>query len=156
MKSKKFAIKTALQILKEQRNKICNDSLNAGYDIYMGLHKTKYERMLHFDKYVIVWLDEHWNSFCEICDKNEFNFSEYQRSEVTTNFAKNYLDMLVKVEQQSFSNGELASKCLKVQKQYLDELLNITIKNQRNIENLKLEARRHEYWFEKEIQKLNL
>ena len=153
---KEFAIRASLQTLKEQRTKICNDSLSDGFDIYMGLHKKKYERSLHFDKYIIIWLDEHWNSFCKLCDDNRDDFLEYQRYEITTSFAKRYLEMLVGVEkQQSFSQVELTSKCLKIQKQYLDELLSLAMKNQRNIEKLKLEASKHAHWFELEIEKIN-
>ena len=152
---KDFSVKASLQTLREQRNIIVTDSLNDGYDIYMGLHKSGVERMLHFDKYIITWLDEHWNTFCNLCDENGMDYLEYQRYEIITAFAKRFFEMLVGVEkQQSFSNAELTLKCIKLKKQCLDELLDIASKNQRNIEKLKLEARKHAHWFEKEIEKI--
>lgn len=95
--------------------------------------------------------------FCDLCDEYKKEYSEYQRNEIANNFAKTFMEMLVGVEiQQSFSNAEITLKCIKLKKQYLNELLNFAIKNRQNIEILKLEATKHEDWFQKEIEKLQL
>lgn len=154
LKYKEYGIKLSLQILEDQRKRIITDSLSDGYDIYMGLHKSASERVLHFDKYIIMWLDEHWNLYCKSLDEKRNNYLEYQRQEITYNFVKKFSEMLIRVKSfKSFSNAELTLKCLKIKKQCIEEMLDISEKTKKNTEKLLLDSKKHEDWFEKEIAK---
>ncbi len=66
----RFCVKASLQVMKEQREKICDDS-RYNHLIYSGLHETNEElQTLYFQYYLIEWLDNHWSKMQEILDSH--------------------------------------------------------------------------------------
>lgn len=78
MRNKDYMLCTnmSLQILKEQREKLLNDSISIAPYIRIGLHKSddneKSIRHLYFEQHCVQWLDEHWNCMFEIIEKQNY------------------------------------------------------------------------------------
>lgn len=145
-----------LQVLEEQRMQICKDSCEREYNIYSGVHSENPKRSLHFDCYVMTWLDQHWNKFSDLMDKHKESFPNYDWHKCHKIFAKNFKEMLIGEENlTSFSNGELISELLKTKERSLHELIEVSNRYDENFNSLKLEATKHKDIFEKKLKELS-
>lgn len=148
----RFCVSASLQVMHEERQKICADTLNGEHIIYMGLHELDSNlQALYFQYYVITWLDEHWNNMQKIIE-NHPEYSLDQQKQITLFFAKNYSEM-IDVWQTSGSLSELMiPNLLQVQKDAIQELIQFSEKWESNNNKLRLLLKKHREQFEIKIK----
>lgn len=153
--SYKIAVKASLQVLSEQRKKICNDCISKQGDIFMGLYEpSQEERKLYYQKYTIHWLDDHWEGMMALLEKYSFNLSSDERKELLGFFAHYFSEYMVSVKNQSIYADLAVRDILRVKEEHINGLLNLAGNCDVHLNELKLDLKKHDAFFKKRIEEL--
>jgi len=69
---KKFCYRLTLQVFQDFRQKLINDTIQKSPFIRSGLHnQSESTKKLYFERYLIEWLDEHWNEMLRLLKKEQ-------------------------------------------------------------------------------------
>lgn len=151
----RFCVQASLHTLSEQRRKICDDSKNKSLGIFLGLHESNdVERSLYFEKYIVIWLDEHWNRFRDICNDNSLNYSESYQKQFVLFFAGYYSKYMLQLENEYYFTNLMIPDILKIKIEQLDTLLNVAEKHNEKFNELLLASKKHSEWYNKKIEEL--
>ncbi len=149
----RYCINESLKIMREQRKKICDDTINGDATIYSGLHTPEQDsklRNLYFELYILNWIDSHW-----IYMQNQLNrHNEYtinQKKEMTLFFAK-YLSVFIKDIEISGNLSKLSIPFfLKAKIKTLNDLIQHSSKWEKNCQELRLLMKKQQEHFKKQI-----
>lgn len=148
----RFCVKASLQVMKEQRKKIYDDS-QSNHLIYSGLHETNEElQTLYFQYYLVEWLDSHWSRMQEILD-NHPEYSIDQRREFTLFYAEYFSRMMNSWMTTGVLSKMIIPDILQMQKETIQEMITLSEKWEQNSNKLKLLLKKHKEQFEYLIKK---
>lgn len=143
----RFCVTASLQVMKEQRKKIYDDSCN-NHLIYSGLHETNKElQTLYFQYYLIEWIDTHWSRMQEILDSHP-EYSLDQKKEFTLFYAEYFSDMMTSWETAGTLSKMMIPDMLQTQKETIQEMITFSEKWEQNSNKLKLLLKKHKEQFE--------
>lgn len=142
-----FCVKASLQVMKEQRNRIYDDS-QSNHLIYSGLHETNEElQTLYFQYYLVEWLDNHWSRMQEILE-NHSEYSLDQKREFTLFYAEYFSRMMNSWVTTGVLSKMMIPDILQTQKETIQEMLTFSEKWEQNSNKLKLLLKKHKEQFE--------
>ena len=148
----RFCVKASLQVMKEQRKKIYDDS-QSNHLIYSGLHETNEElQTLYFQYYLVEWLDSHWSRMQEILD-NHPEYSIDQRRVFTLFYAEYFSRMMNSWMTTGVLSKMIIPDILQMQKETIQEMITLSEKWEQNSNKLKLLLKKHKEQFEYLIKK---
>ncbi len=148
----RFCVKASLQVMKEQREKIYDDSCN-NYYIYSGLHEMNEElRSLYFQYYLIEWLDNHWSRMQEILESHP-EYSTDQKKEFTLFYAEYFSNIMTSWTTTGILSKLMIPDILQTQKKTIQEMITFSEKWEQNSNKLKLLLKKHKEQFECLIKK---
>ena len=154
-KSYKIAIKASLQVLSEQRKILCNDCMSKQGDIFMGLYEPlQKERKLYFQMYTVRWLDKHWEMMMELMAKNSSKLSSNEKKELLGFFASYFSEYMVSIINESVYTDLAVRDMLKIKEGHIKALLNLAENCEANLNELKLDGKKHDAFFKKRIEEL--
>lgn len=148
-KDYRFCVKASLQILREEREHLCYDSIEHNPTIYSGLHEfeSASKRKLYFQAYLIEWIDNHWNNMADIMQRHKAEYTMDARKYMTVFFA-NYLSMLIDECNNKGALSKLAiPEMLKTKRKALLDMTEMADKWQENSDRLKAEKKKHKEQF---------
>lgn len=140
----RFCVKLSMQIMREQREKLCHDSIEHDVTLYTALHETNDStRALRFQYYVVKWFDEHWNALCVLLERHP-EYTIDQKKQMTLFFSSYFSKLLNKLG----TTETLANLCipdlLTLRKAILNELIAVSDKWEKNSDKLRLQMKKHE------------
>lgn len=142
--------------LKEARENLAQDFIIENPEIYDPMfkyEKSNEQMMLAKEKYIMIWLDSHWN-LIETLLKNQEIESTIQ-NEVRYRFAEVFLSLLEKFDADGRNQASpLAIRLLKEKIDNLEKLLNLGDKHENRINKLRYDAHRHKIIFERKFAEL--
>ena len=143
----RFCVKASLQVMKELRIKICDDSCNNNL-IYSGLHETNDKlQELYFQYYLIEWLDSHWKYMQDILD-NHPEYSNDQKRDFTLFYAEYFSKMLDSWVTEGTLSTIMIPEILQTQKEAVKELIMFSEKWEQNSNKIKLLLKKNKEQFE--------
>lgn len=143
----RFCVKASLQVMKEQRNRIYDDS-QSNHLIYSGLHETNEElQTLYFQYYLVEWLDNHWSRMQEILE-NHSEYSIDQKREFTLFYAEYFSKMMNSWVTTGVLSKMMIPDILQTQKETIQEMITFSEKWEQNSNKLKLLLKKHKEQFE--------
>ncbi len=148
-KDYRFCVKASLQILQEEREKLCYDSIQHNPMIYSGLHEFESDskRKLYFQAYLIEWIDNHWNDMADIMERHKGEYTIDERKFITVFFA-DYLSRLIDECNDKGTLSKLAvPEMLKAKRKALLNMAEMSDKWQENSDRLKAEKKKHKEQF---------
>lgn len=147
----RFCIKASLQVMSEGRQKICYDTFNREYLIYMGLYESDpVKQDLYFQYYEIKWLEQHWINMQTILEKH-MEYSKDQRRQMILFFAKNYSEMIDKWKNSGQLSNLIIPNILQELENAIQELLHFSENCDKNMNKLKLMLQKSKKQFEELI-----
>ncbi len=148
----RFGVKASLQVMREQREKICADSLYH-YCIYNGLHETNKElQELYFQYYLVEWLSGHWSKMQEILDSHP-EYSIDQKKQFTLFYAEYFSQMLELCATTGSLSKTMIPNILQAQQDAIQELIMFSEKWEENSNKLRLLLKKQQERFERLIKK---
>ena len=143
----RFCVEASLQVMKEQRNRIYDDS-QSNHLIYSGLHATNEElQTLYFQYYLVEWLDNHWSRMQEILE-NHSEYSIDQKREFTLFYAEYFSKMMNSWVTTGVLSKMMIPDILQTQKETIQEMITFSEKWEQNSNKLKLLLKKHKEQFE--------
>lgn len=143
----RFCVKASLQVMKDQREKICDDSRD-NHLIYSGLHETHKElQTLYFQYYLVEWLDNHWSRIQKILERHP-EYSIDQKKEFTLFYAEYFSDMMASWTTTGILSKMMIPDILQTQKETVQEMITFSEKWEQNSNKLKLLLKKHKERFE--------
>ena len=143
----RFCVKASLQVMREQREKICVDS-HSNYCIYNGLHETNEKlQELYFQYYLIEWLNNHWSRMQEILD-NHPEYSIDQKKQFTLFYAQYFGKMMTLWAATDSLSKTMIPDVLQTQKEAIQELITFSEKWEENSNKLRLLLKKQKEQFE--------
>lgn len=152
-KNYRFSVNASLQVMKAQREKICNDCFSGDYWIYRGLYETDDEtQKLHFQYYLLKWLDDHWNEMQTIlASHNEYSID--QKKEITLFFAQYFSKMIDVISKSGIMSTLMIPELLQVQKESIQTLLQYEEKWEDNSNQIRLLLSKQKTMFKRMLKK---
>ena len=142
--------------LKEARENLVQDFIKENPEIYHPMfqyEKSNEQMMLAKEKYILIWLDSHWN-LIETFFKNQ-EIESTTQNEVRYRFAGVFLRLLEKFDKDRRDRASpLAIRLLKEKVNTLEQLLNLGDKHENRINKLRYDADRHKSIFERKLAEL--
>lgn len=143
----RFCVKASLQVMKEQREKICDDS-HSNHLIYSGLHETNEKlQTLYYQYYLIKWLDNHWSRMQKILESHP-EFSIDQKREFTLFYAEYFSKMMTSWATSGILSKMMIPDILQTQKETIQEMIDFSEKWEQNSNKLRLLLIKHKEQFE--------
>jgi len=151
----RFTVKASLQIMREQREKLCSDCLDTGSGIYEGLHELKPEnRCLYFQSYLTEWLDSHWECLDSVLGRHP-EYTKDQQKQIILFFAEYFSKFLDDYDSSGIMSKLIIPDLLKAEQETLKDMIAINSKWEENLRKLKIEIKKHEEEFRKLISELD-
>ena len=148
----RFCIKASLLVMREQREKIYNDS-HDNHLIYSGLHETNEKiQTLYFQYYLVEWLDSHWNRMQEILESHP-EYSIDQKRNFTLFYAEYFSKMMTSWVTTGILSKMIIPDILQTQKEIIQEMITFSEKWEQSSNKLKLLLKKHKEQFESLISK---
>ncbi len=151
----RFCTRLSLQIMRDQRERICQDSIQKDVDLYTALHEMDPRvRHLRFQYYIVKWFDGHWNRLQYLLEHH----SEYtidQRKQITIFFAKKFTGLLDGLSGSSIMVGLGCPDLLKARRDILREMIEMTEKWEKYNNELRLQMKKHEEQYKALIKPYN-
>lgn len=140
----RFCIRLSLQIMRDQRERICQDSIQKDVDLYTALHEmNSHVRNLRFQYYIVKWFDGHWSSLQSFLEHHQ-EYTVDQKKQITLFFAKKFAGLLDKLSKSKTMADLGIPDLLKVRRDILREMIKITEKWEKNSKELRLQMKKHE------------
>ena len=156
MLSSKDTLTFALFILKEARENLAQDFIKENHEIYHPMfqyEKSNEQMMLAKEKYIMIWLDSHWNLIEKYFKTQEIESTT--QNEVRYSFAEVFLMLLEKFDTDRRNRASsLAIRLIKEKIDNLEQLLNLGDKHENRINKLRYDADRHKSIFERKFAEL--
>lgn len=151
----RFCTRLSLQILHDQRKRICQDSIQKDVDLYTALHELKPNvRDIRFQYYLVKWFDGHWRNLRELLERHsEYTVDEKKR--ITLFFAKYFANLLDSLSKSETMVNLAIPDLLKVRKNILYELVEMTEKWETNSKELFLQMKKHEEQYRSMVETYN-
>lgn len=148
----RFCVRLSLQIMREQRNKLCRDSIERDVTLYTALHEMNPStRTLRFQYYVVKWLDEHWNALCLLLEQHAA-YTIDQRKEMTCFFSSYFSHLLNQLGTTETLSHLCIPDLLILRKSILNELIATSKKWEKDSDKLRLLMKKDEEKFVSMIQ----
>lgn len=149
----KFSMAASLQILKEQREALYNDT-ETSVDIHSGLYEEAPSvRSLYFQSYLVDWIGRHWGEIQNVLAAHE-EYSNDEKRKITLFFAEYLLAFISKCNSRGTLSKIIIPEMLQNEKSILDEMLKISGEWEENSDRLKLQAKRNAMLFKKKIAEM--
>lgn len=150
-----FCTVMSLQVMKEQRKKLCQDTLNKEPDLYIGLyHEDSSHRNLFLQYYLLCWFDNHWNTMLDLLERHP-EFSNDEKKAMILHYAEYFAKMLDMMAE----SGELAKlaipELLRLQKASIAELISLSNQWERKTNELRLLFVQHREQFKRMLESYN-
>ena len=153
---KRFCYRLTLQVFQDFRQKLINDTIQKSPFIRSGLHnQSESTKKLYFERYLIEWLDEHWNEMLRLLKKeqNEHSLTVNGKREYSLFFAKYFIGMIQNLQNTSFYAQLAVSDIIKIKIKSLNELLQYSQKWEENCNVLEADLQAHEDEYKQLIKK---
>ena len=140
----RFCTRLSLQIMRDQRERICQDSIQKDVDLYTALHEMDpHVRHLRFQYYIVKWLDGHWSSLQALLECHP-EYTADQKKQITLSFAKKFAGLLDKLSESATMADLGIPDLLKIRRDILREMIEMTEKWEKNSNELCLQMKKHE------------
>lgn len=151
----RFCTRLSLQILHDQRERICQDSIQKDVDLYMALHEMHPQgRQLRFQYYLVKWFDGHWSNLQSLLERHP-EYTLDQKKQITLFFAKNFAGLLDKLSKSATMADLGIPDLLKVRKVGLRELLERAEKWEKNSKEFRLQMKKDDEQYRILIEQYN-
>lgn len=140
----RFCTRLSLQIMRDQRERICWDSIQKDVDLYTALHEMDpHVRHLRFQYYIVKWFDGHWSSLQSLLEHHP-EYTIDQRKQITLFFAKRFAGLLDKLSESATMIDLGIPDLLKVRRDILREMIEMTEKWEKSSDEFRLQMKKHE------------
>lgn len=151
----RFCTKLSLQIMRDQRERMGQDSVEKDIDLYMALHETNPQvRNLRFQYYTVKWFDGHWSALQSLMEQHPEHTVD-QRKQMTLFFAERFAGLLDRLAESGTMSNLGIPDLLKVRKDILREMITISEKWERNSNEFCLQMKKHEEQYKVLIEPYN-
>ena len=139
----KYKIKAALQVFRNKRTALYDDTIKIKPDLFLGLHESQHqaEREVYIQYYETIWLSEHWNDFAEILESNR-DLRDWDKKELTVFFSEHFSRLIDSCTESGLMSKLAIPDLLDIQKQQLRELITYSEKWEENSNVLKLQTKK--------------
>ena len=145
----RFCVKASLQILRQECERLCRDSVDHQPMIYCGLHEfeSSTKRKLYFQAYLVEWIDDHWNEMTDILEMHKRDFSADENKYMTVFFAEYFSRLLDECSDKSALSKLAIPELLKAKRKSLLDMARMSDHWQENSDRLKAEKKKHREQF---------
>lgn len=144
----RFSVNASLQIMRESRQRLVDDTLNKNNIIYQGLHDMDTSRQkLYFQYYITEWLLKHWNDLQDILNRHK-EYTVDQKKQIVLFFAEKYGDMIDRCQNSGVMAKLAIPKMLEEQKGALREMLSYSDRWEAKSNELRLMIKKNKEQFE--------
>ena len=156
MLSSKDILAFILFTLKEAREDLVREFIKEDQELYRPMfqyEKSNVQMMLAREKYIMVWLDKHWNLIEKILRNQEIESNT--QNEIRDSFVEVFLRLLEKFDTDGRGRASpLAIRLLKEKIDNLEQLLNLGDRDENRINKLHYDHARHKRIFERKFAEL--
>lgn len=147
-----FCTVMSLQVMKEQRRKLCQDTLNNDPDLYMGLYQAdSSQRNLFLQHYLLCWFDNHWKTMLELLDRYP-EFSNDEKKTMILHYA-GYFEKMLDMMSESGGHAKLAiPDLLQLRKNSIGDLIYLSSQWERMNNELNVLFIQHRAQFNKMLE----
>lgn len=147
-----FCTVMSLQVMKEQRRKLCQDTLNKDPELYMGLYQAdSSQRNLFLQYYLLCWFDNHWNTMLDLLDRYP-EFSNDEKKAMILHYAEYFAKMLDMMSESGGLAKLAIPNLLRLQKESIAELISLSSQWERKNNELKLLFIQHREQFKRMLE----
>lgn len=151
----RFCVKASLQVMKDRRKQLCNDTLQYNSIVYNGLHDSKPEiQKLYFQYYLVQWFNSHWDYMEKILTQHK-EYTRDQRKQMILFFAEYFSTILNHYDSSGVMAKLMIPNLLQVQKENLKEMLALNEKWMENSNKIKVEIKKQDEEFRRVITELD-
>lgn len=151
-----FIMNSALKILKEQREMICDDTLKHDPMIYNGLHEFESDslRNIFFQAYIVDWLDSHWGNI-KLKLNNNSEYSLDEKKKMTLFFSNYFSGLIDEYKISSYISTLIIPYILEEESKILEELIIFENEWQISLDKLSVCRKKNRERFKKIIDSYN-
>lgn len=151
----RFCVNASLQVLQEERKKICLDTICYQPTIYQGLHEFESDslRKLYFQTYLVEWVYDHWNMVSKLLG-NHREFSKDEQKSMAVFFAEYFSQYIDMCSQQGVLSKLAMPIMLESTQKILYDMIECSENWQENIDRLKADQKRYREEFRRLIESL--
>lgn len=144
----KICVKTNLNVLRNQRYKLCNLTIMKNPKVYCGLReKSASTRKVYYQLVIVEWLDEHWEELDKVLNEKK-NITNEDKKATIKLFAKEFLKFFENdYRYMGVLQEENIKEMLKVWKENMDQLIDVADNCDYNMWELKAMRKKHEEQF---------
>lgn len=140
----RFCTRLSLQIMRDQRGRICQDSIQKDVDLYTALHEMDPRvRDLRFQYYIVKWFDGHWSSLQSLLEHHP-EYTVDQKKQITLFFAKRFAGLLDRLSESTAMADLGLPDLLKSRRHILHEMLEMTEKWEKKSNEFRLQMKKHD------------
>lgn len=146
----RFCVSEALKIMKNQREKLCQDCTNFHPDIYGGLHSYNKPsvRDIYFQMYFSDWLAIHWEQMNSTLEQHK-EYSKDKKKEMTLFFIEYFSKLSEQLDNKSRVSNMAYPELLKEKKRALQEMLTYSENWEQNCNKLRVQMKKgHEQYMQ--------
>jgi len=144
----------SLHILRKARENLIKEFLTEKSEIYIDMFKFENDNMTMsfcIDKYLTIWLDEHWNIINDFFTQN---IVSKQDQEITIDYFTNVFIKLLRsfdFSTSNISNTDLLDFLLNQKTEYLDKIIKMSENSEKNINWLIYKSEKSRKLFERQL-----
>jgi len=156
-KDYKDCVRISLYVMKELRNKICEDSEKHYSVIYNGLHESesKNVRNLFFQAYEMEWFDSHWDVLTDLLKQYRKQCGKRQEQEITLFFAEYFSSILSEIGTDSGFEKVAMREVIATQKETIRQMIKCADNWEEHSNQLKVNLKKHKEHYKRLIDRAN-
>lgn len=149
-------VSMSLNIMRNQRESIFNDTIEHYSAIYNGLHEfhSVKTRELYFQAYIIEWTDKHWLLLNEYMIKHKNDMMKNEQRDMTMFFADFFSFFLDEIGDRRSFSCETMHEMIKVKQSAINEMIRYSDKWEEKNNKLQVELKKNKEQFERMLTKL--